>query len=61
MDELLTTKEVAEMLGIKEQSLHVRLLRGRPPFPVERHQGKALSFRKSDVKNFLTRRDGCGY
>jgi len=56
MDELLTTKEAAEMLGIKEQSLRVRRVRGKGPFPVSKrifkckHGATVNLYSKKDIQ-----------
>jgi CO/xanthine dehydrogenase Mo-binding subunit len=59
MDELITTKEAAELLGIKYQSLRVRNVRGKGPFPFKRARciGDKNLFRKSEVVKFLVDRD----
>jgi len=57
MEELITTKEAAAMLGIKPMSLHMRLLRKAGPEPAIRgKKGVQNMFRKSDVEKVLTNR-----
>jgi len=57
MEDLITTKEAAEMLGIKPMSLHMRILRGAGPEPVKRgKRGVENMFKKSDVEKVLTDR-----
>jgi len=59
MDELLTTKEVAEMLGIKPQTLRKYVMQGKEPQPTyagRGNRGVPNEFWRSDVERVLTQR-----
>jgi len=57
MDDLITTKDAAAILGIKPQSLRARVYRGLQPRPVKVYSGYPNLYRKSEVINVLTKND----
>ncbi|MFQ5356621.1 MAG: helix-turn-helix transcriptional regulator [Mariprofundaceae bacterium] len=54
MDELITTREAAEMLGIKYQTLRKHVMQGKQPQPIDKLRGRVSMFRKKDVEKLLT-------
>jgi len=52
MEPLLTTEQVANVLGIKPQTLRKKRLSGFSPIPY-RKIGRAVRYIKKDVENYL--------
>lgn len=52
MEELLTTKDMAKLLGVKVNTVYVRRYRNLPMPPVLRI-GNFLRYRRSDVEKWL--------
>lgn len=53
MDELLTAKDLAKVLGIGVGTIYLRRFK-KLPLPPAIKLGKLLRFRRADVENWLT-------
>jgi len=56
MEKLLTTKEVAEILGIKHRTLYRWIANSTFDVQAIRISAKAIRYRESDVKKFIESR-----
>lgn len=52
-EEIITTKDVAQILGIKPATLYGWIFRKKVPFPMYKLNERCIRFKKADILDYL--------